>query len=111
MKKVYIFILLTLLCSSICRAGKPPKLLLDGEEVELNNIPIIDGPYSTYSLRSLIAAKLLGVDYFWPVFPPLGSREGYLEILTLPASSNNESLIYNDAQVFCPFLQCNLVFF
>ena len=72
MKKIYIFILLTLLCSSICRADNPPKLLLDGEKVDINNIPIIDGLYSTYSLRSLIIAKLLGVGYFWYVHPPVG---------------------------------------
>ena len=81
MKKVYILVLIALFCSSISRADNPPKVLLDGEEVEIDDLPIIDGPYSTYSLRSLIIAKLLGVDYFWPVFPPLGSGEGYLEIL------------------------------
>ena len=80
MKKIYIFILLTLLCSSICRADNPPKLLLDGEKVDINNIPIIDGLYSTYSLRSLIIAKLLGVGYFWYVHPPVGSGQGYLKL-------------------------------
>ena len=64
MKKV-IFILLALLCANISRADNPPKVLLDGEEVDIDNLPIIDGYYSTFSLRRLIIAKLLGVDYFW----------------------------------------------
>ena len=80
MKKVYILVLIALFCSSISRADNPPKVLLDGEEVEIDDLPIIDGPYSTYSLRRLIIAKLLGVDYFWNLQPPLGSGEGYLEL-------------------------------
>ena len=79
MKKV-IFILLALLCANISRADNPPKVLLDGEEVDIDNLPIIDGYYSTFSLRRLIIAKLLGVDYFWNLQPPLGSGEGYLEL-------------------------------
>ena len=79
MKKV-LFILLALLCANISRADNPPKVLLDGEEVDIDNLPIIDGYYSTFSLRRLIIAKLLGVDYFWNLQPPLGSGEGYLEL-------------------------------
>ena len=97
MKKV-IFIILALFSANICRAGKPPKLLLDGEEVELNNIPIIDGPYSTYSLRTLIAAKLLGLEYFWILYPsPLAADgRGYLEVYIYPfevLTSEEEDLL------------------
>lgn len=81
MKKIYIFILLTLLCSSICRADNPPKVLLDGEELTLNDMPIIEGPFSTYYFRSLIAAKLLGLDYYYYTFPPVGSGQGYKRIV------------------------------
>jgi len=82
MKKVYILVLIALFCSSISRADNPPKVLLDGEEVEIDDLPIIDGPYSTYSLRSLIAAKLLGEDYYWDLYPsPLaGDGRGYREL-------------------------------
>ena len=86
MKKVYILVLIALFCSSVSRADNPPKVLLDGEEVEINNIPILDGPYSTYSLRGIIIAKLLGLNYYWVLYPsPLAADgRGYLEVMIYP---------------------------
>ena len=80
MKKVYCLVFIALLCANICRADNPPKVLLDGEELTLNDMPIIEGPFSTYYFRSLIAAKLLGLDYYYYTFPPVGSGQGYLKL-------------------------------
>lgn len=65
MKKIYILVLLSLLCTNICRADNSQKVLLDGKELTVNEFPIIEGSPSTESLRFILACKLLGFNYKW----------------------------------------------
>ena len=69
MKKVYCLVFIALLCANICRADNPPKVLLDGEELTLNEYPITDGSDSTLPLRFILACKLLGFAYMWNSSP------------------------------------------
>ncbi|MBR4590546.1 MAG: substrate-binding domain-containing protein [Bacteroidaceae bacterium] len=60
-----IFIILALFSTNICRADNPPKVLLDGKEITVDEFPIFNGSPCTRPLRFILACKLLGFNYKW----------------------------------------------